>query len=51
MEQEISRFRVWVQGMRKHEMFEEPNCMLFYLCNIFYLIVKRFSLIRRCRVG
>ena len=29
-------------------MFREPNCMLFYLCNIFYLIVERFSLIRGC---
>ena len=37
--------------MGKHEMFKKPNCMLFYLCNIFYRIVERFSPIRGCWHG
>ena len=32
-------------------MFQERNCMLLYLCNIFYHIVERFSLIRGCGHG
>ena len=38
-----------IQGMGKHGMFREPNCMLFYLYNIIYHIMERFSLIRGCR--
>ena len=51
MERETSRFKAWIQGMRKHGMFRKPNCMLFYLCNILYHIVERFSLICGCRDG
>ena len=44
-----------VQGMDimngKTWMFREPNYMLFYLCNILYPIVKKLSLIRRCKNG
>ena len=47
----VSRFKVWIQGMWKHEMFREPNCMLFYLCIIFYHMVERLSPIRGCRNG
>ena len=36
--------------MGKHEMFWEPNFMLFYLCNIFYRIVERFSFICECKL-
>ena len=32
-------------------MFQEPNCMLFYLCNILYRIVERLSLLHGCRHG
>ena len=40
MEQWISRFRIWIQGMGKHKMFWDSNCMVFYLCNIFYHIME-----------
>ena len=31
--------------------FREPNCMLFYLYNIFYCIVEKLSFIHKCRYG
>ena len=37
IERGISRFRVWIQRMGKHGMFQEPNYMLFYIRNIFYI--------------
>ena len=51
MEGGISQFKVWIQEIGKHEMFWEPNCMLFYLFNIFYRVVERLSLIRGYRHG
>ena len=37
MEQRVSRFGVWIQGMGKDRIFREPNCILFYsvICSIF----------------
>ena len=45
----VLRFKVWIQGIGKHEMFQEPNYMLFYLCKILYRISEKFSLIRECK--
>ena len=51
MEREVLWFRVWIQEIRKHGKFREPNYMLFYLCNFFYRIVERFPFICGCRHG
>ena len=49
---EMTRSRVWIQGMGKHVMFREPNCCIrLCLCNILYCIVKSFSLIHGRRHG
>ena len=37
--------------MEKHRMFQEPNCILFYLCNIFYDSKDSLSLMDVSMVG
>ena len=37
--------------MGKHEIFQESNYMLFCLCNIYYRIIKKISLIHGSHVG
>ena len=49
MELGISLFKVLIQGIYKHEIFRELNCILFYLCNILNSIVERFSFICGCK--
>ena len=48
MECGTSQFKVCIKGMVKHEMFGESNCMLFYICNIFYRIMEKCPLIHGC---
>ena len=44
VEQENSQFRVWIQGVGRHRMFEEPNGCMYFFSVIFSIVWWKYSL-------